>query len=63
MAPSCKVLITPLGFTVSSALPGDEAALSLNLLFLWLEIEKEANIGVLKRGEENAYRKLSGGSP
>lgn len=63
MAPSCRVLITPLGFTVSSAFSGAEAALTLNLLFLWLEIEKEPYTRVLKRDEDNAYRKLCGGSP
>jgi hypothetical protein len=33
--PSCKVLITPLGFTVSAVFSGTEAALTLKLLFLW----------------------------
>lgn len=39
--PSRKVLITPLGFTVSPEFSGTKAALTLKLLFLWFETEKE----------------------
>ena len=61
--PSCKVLITPLGFTVSAVFSGTEAALTLTLLFLWFETRKEPHTCILKHDEENAYVGIFRGLP
>lgn len=61
--PSCKVLITPLGFTVSPVFSDTEATLTLKLLFLWFETIKEPHTRKLKHDEENAYTGLCCESP